>query len=503
MAAPHGLRHLIRVLDERDVRLGHDDVAWAFEGSTRSEIETWVQEYLSPASLLTHEELTFHRKQPRHSRDQNTTSSGRPLSDTDFEAAITSLEASTAAIDKQCQLMELQKDALRNLKARRSRDNSTDQAHSQRRKKLTREKAQLEFDVNELADSLSSALKSASKQSDVALDNLPPSVEKIFEKDDRLLDGLQTILPKLADVRPSQDTEAEVDRLCQALIALTAQEVRSRLDAAYRSAVSPHAPHENGNDASAETQKTSLQAELDELSSEIDSLATMAVDAHYRLPIVRELQTAHADSELERAKWSEYTLSALHFLTTRLEALADHHDHLHAHRAALQTVKAALGDLLATATSSSSANQPPQSQAPATPVARGLKPLRLVQANLSEDPTSHLLRHLDLRIPTDTTSHTPKLATTLSRAVREREQRLTDLGRTTEQSLAALLAETLRGADADVGDLVGAVYAYSVFGGVGIVGEGVRAGVEGLEAEVGGLGEEIRGLGEGGGGVRC
>ena len=59
MADPNKLRQLLRVLDERDIALGQDDVAWAFDGSSKAEIETWVTEYLSPSSLLTREELTL------------------------------------------------------------------------------------------------------------------------------------------------------------------------------------------------------------------------------------------------------------------------------------------------------------------------------------------------------------------------------------------------------------------------------------------------------------
>lgn len=60
MADSKELRQLLRALDEGDVSLGQDDVAWAFDASTRSEMETWVHEYLSPACLLTHEELTLY-----------------------------------------------------------------------------------------------------------------------------------------------------------------------------------------------------------------------------------------------------------------------------------------------------------------------------------------------------------------------------------------------------------------------------------------------------------
>lgn len=54
------LQLLLRVLDERDIPLGRDDVAWAFESSqTADETRAWVREYLSDSCLLSKEELTL------------------------------------------------------------------------------------------------------------------------------------------------------------------------------------------------------------------------------------------------------------------------------------------------------------------------------------------------------------------------------------------------------------------------------------------------------------
>lgn len=55
------LEHLLRVLGDRDTDLSGDDVAWAFESpETKEDISEWVREYLSPATLLTREELHLY-----------------------------------------------------------------------------------------------------------------------------------------------------------------------------------------------------------------------------------------------------------------------------------------------------------------------------------------------------------------------------------------------------------------------------------------------------------
>lgn len=397
------------------------------------------------------------------------------------------------AIDKQCQLMEAQKAALQLLQFRRSHDNNA--AHSQRLQKLAREKAQTEFEVHELAGSLRSTLKTASKQVDGVLNKLPSSVEKLLDKDDRLLDGLQTISPRLhSDGKLADDTEVKFDFLCQTLVALTVQETRLRLDAVYKSAASiPSSTPTEHNDA-ADRQRNSLQAELDELSSEIDSLATMAVDAQYRLPITQSLQTSNSDQESEQARWSIYVLSTIQYLTTRLEALEEQYDSLTSHRAAVQTVQVTLSDILASPAPSRHDQIPQSAITVATP--RGLKPLRLLHPNnnnQSEDPTSQLLRHLEIRF-SDSTDDTVKLPLTLQHTKKERALRLADLERTTAHSFSKNLTATIGKADADATTLLGAVHAYSEYGTVKVVATEVETGIGRLEREVGVLGEDMRGL---------
>ncbi|KAK1810471.1 hypothetical protein LTR12_015161 [Friedmanniomyces endolithicus] len=504
-AALSELGHLLRVLDERDIPLGQDDVAWAFDHhETKPEIASWVQEYLYPPTLLTKEELHYHNAHPDGVENHTGHGSpGRPLSDSDFEAAIASLEASTAAIDKQCQLLETQKQALTELKARNaSRDGST--ATRDRQKKLVREKAQLDFAVDELADALQSKLQTSSKQIDATVTSLPLSIDRILEKDDRILDGLQKLLPKLSDTGADQDVCEEVDRLCQALTVLSAQEIRLRMDDAYRASAGSPANETNGQTAEIERERQSLRLELDELSQEIDSLATMAVDGQFRVPLLRELQTTKSEAESDRSRWSEYVAATLQYLTTRLVALEQHSQHMQTHQRALVELTSVLETTTRTlpiAASTSqhtrqAAQQTAAPRSPATPTssAKGLKPLHLVRANLSEpqDHVAQLLRSFEIRA--GDTSDIDKLTAVLELASKSQRTRLTQLRGSTECGISEQLVETVGKADGDVEDLLQALYAHSIFGTVRLVDPEVADGLARLERQTQGLGEEMRGL---------
>lgn len=227
MTASPELVRLLRVLDDRDVGLGPNDVAWAFDSvNTKDSIASWVQEYLSPATLLTREEaallvlghlihsqyadtdISEQRGLSRTSQLQN----GPPILVEDFESAISALEASTASIEKQCQLLEAQKNALLEIQARNA-SNKADGVKAQRSSKFTREKSHAEFEASELADALQSKIERSLKQCEGATDGIQSTVERVLEKDDRLLDGLQKVLPQLADAVAGSENVDEIERL--------------------------------------------------------------------------------------------------------------------------------------------------------------------------------------------------------------------------------------------------------------------------------------------------
>jgi hypothetical protein len=52
------LANILSILEERDIALGSDDVAWAFERpETKKALTAWANEYLTSETLLTKDEL--------------------------------------------------------------------------------------------------------------------------------------------------------------------------------------------------------------------------------------------------------------------------------------------------------------------------------------------------------------------------------------------------------------------------------------------------------------
>lgn len=418
--------------------------------------------------------------------------------DEDFEAAISSLEASTASIEQQCKLLETQKKALQAIQARNA-SSQHESLKAQRSSKFTRERAQAEFEASELASSLQTRIEQSVKQSENATEGIQSTVERLLEKDDRLLDGLQKVLPQLSDAAIGSGSSDEVDGLCKALITYTSAEINARIDAAFRSTTQANDHQTNGHVNGTRTPSTtssqgeSLRAELEELCREIDGLSTMAVDNQYRNPISRSLQTAKSESNDDKAQWMRYMGDALQYLIRRLESLEDGTLKLRSQNSALRTVSTALDSVLAMKIERKPSFQA-LSQSPSKASQKGLKPLRLVQANLSEsqDPAAQLLRHLDVRVADSRDS--AQLAESLDAAVVDKTNKLAALSTRTEGAITDQISRSIAKAAANCSALRSGVYAYSPYETINLVSGNITAGIDNLEQKTQSLSEEMRQL---------
>ncbi|EMF10683.1 uncharacterized protein SEPMUDRAFT_150713, partial [Sphaerulina musiva SO2202] len=402
-------QHLLRVLQDRNIALSEADVVSAFQNkTTRDKATSWAREYLGSATLLTKEEVRFYERQGG-SAVSDSVPYGRPLDDDELEAAIDSLEASTAAIDRQCQIMEQQKVALQKLKSQNTHSDSSFLAQEKRLQKYTREKAQLDFEIDELSATTKDRLRTCMKQTDATTGSLDASLNRLLEKDDRLIDGLQKLLPKLADTALDRDETQEVEQLCATLTDLSVSSIRSRLDSTYRQTLLEYTRRQKSTSMTLTDQQTkqreTLRAELEELGGEIEGLVTIVIDNQYRKSLKSGLTSARSEGHAQKAKWAEFTVTALVYLKDRLDAISGHVQHLHAHRAALRSISRTLEEAIAVTEQARPGAV--NNNTPSTPTnrdrqnaAKGLKPLRLVQANISEtqDPVISFLHEHNIRV---------------------------------------------------------------------------------------------------------
>jgi hypothetical protein len=409
---------------------------------------------------------------------------------------LSSLEASTAAIEKQCRALEAQKSFLKKLAAddKATPSEPDESTRTLQQKKFAKDQAQASLEANELSQALNSKLQTVSKQVETAAGRASSHVERILEKDDRLLGGLQKLVPRLATSAEPDDAVEEVENLCGTLATFTVREIHARLDAAYRSTIAKHSGLGNGSmEGSLSEQQTkqrnTLQAELDELGGEIEGLVTIAIDNHYRKPLRQSMLAAHAENQNQKSQWGEYTVMALQYLAARLEILDEHVQQVQGHSAALQTLTDALRAITKSARRDTE-NATGSGADKAT--AKGLKPLRLVQANLSEtsDPTFQLLRQLDVRVMDMTAAGT--ITDILAPALDERREKFAHLDSNVDENYAETIARSVAQTDAHVRDLLAAVYAPTKYRSVKLVEGALEAAMGRLEEETQTTGDEMR-----------
>ena len=425
------------------------------------------------------------------------TAVSRPLSDEALEAAIISLEASTAAIEKQYEALESQRRALDELKARNTVDRSPTPSSGLQRKKFARQRAELDFDIEELSHALHSRVKAATKQADSITADHPSHVERLLDKDNRLLDGLHKLLPVVSRSASRDDDSTETEKLCATLTMLYTKEIQARLDAAYVQSLAtasqqPVGSREPNISTQQVKQRETLTADLSELGSEVDGLIAIVIENRYQKPLKQSQESMRAELQAQKASWGQFVKTTLQYLIARLDRAADQMKHVHAHKAALRSIGVSLNELVAASTSDASAQN--SSAAADKSNARGLKPLRLVQANMSEtqDPAAQLFRQLGVR--TGDFGDVNKLRKTLDAVLRERTDSLSQLSRSTELGTKHAMAQSLDRAEADIQKLLTAVYAHTQYGSVSLVAPQVQADLNELERQTQRLGDDMRDL---------
>jgi hypothetical protein len=243
----------------------------------------------------------------------------RSLQEPDFESAINSLETSTAAIEKQTAILEAQRDALRTLQYINREPTSTISEDGEKRSSQLRTKAQLDLETSELTESIQQRVNVTRRHAESSLDLLKTSSHRQMDKDDRLLDGLQKVMFKLAPLESSEKRLPDFNALSHALVKLESKIIRDRTNTTYietLNSLSNEADDiEHKSSAQAAQEAYTLAEELESLITEVDSVLDMTISRRYRAPIVSALKLSDAEAQLERQSWLEYVRTSLGSLT--------------------------------------------------------------------------------------------------------------------------------------------------------------------------------------------
>jgi hypothetical protein len=238
----------------------------------------------------------------------------RPLQEPDLESAINSLETSTAAIEKQTAILEAQRDALRKLQDLNREPTSTISDNDEKRAQQSRAKAQLDLETNELTENIQQRVTVTRRHAESSLNLLKTSTKRQLDKDDRLLDGLQKVMFKLAPLKSSEKQLPDFNTLSHALVKLESKIIKDRTNTTYLEVLDGLSNETDGfeheSNAQAAQEAYALAEELESLITEVDSVLEMTISRRYRAPIVNALKLSDAQAQLEQQSWLEYVCSS-------------------------------------------------------------------------------------------------------------------------------------------------------------------------------------------------
>jgi hypothetical protein len=126
--------------------------------------------------------------------------------------------------------------------------------------------------------------------------------------DDQILSRLPGIVSKLVIESGSSQDEKSIEQWCKAIISFRTSEIKARVDAVYLDSLSkrPSNGHSDTPDEELRERKIALQAEMEELHSEIASVAEMVVEHELRKPMKEMKDRKDREVAQARGAWLNY-----------------------------------------------------------------------------------------------------------------------------------------------------------------------------------------------------
>ncbi|KUJ19137.1 uncharacterized protein LY89DRAFT_716730 [Mollisia scopiformis] len=450
---------LIRILRDRDIPYDREAIKAAFaDKESQTAVQAWIEEYLSPETLLTKDEAALYATLTKTGEADTLAAQDlsmiQGLSEEETHTAIEELKRSTAAIEKQTETLRLQQNAMSALvKTEKRAVQSRSQIEKAQTRKWDVERGQISAAIEELSQSLIYQTSDLDQQLKGSEANARQTVDSILKSDDKLLLSLQKLASDLDPGKPEDDVlVARIRELCARYIKHTVEGIRTRLDRIYLEALS-QSRDTNGHGADGQ-EAVDLQEELESLYSEILPVAQMSAEQQYLEPALRSIAATNGKGQRRAVKAVTYIHECLVFLINRIETFLQRAQESQCHNMALQFVlDSAKTELKRTdalpgvkPTSPAKSNTQRRRKSSGSQSSLKVRNTRRSSGHLDEDldPAGQLARNLSITLPAADASDEERI-TFLERALMDRasklESHMTSLQSTTETSIASHLLD--------------------------------------------------------------
>ncbi|KAL5335013.1 hypothetical protein BJX70DRAFT_390968 [Aspergillus crustosus] len=322
---------VISALKDRGFSPNRDDILTVFDERTgSSDYPQWVHEHLTLDTLLSYEELRLYSKLkesgtlPVLLSDANFEST-RPFLDEELQKAIETLNASTAEIQRQTEVLTAQYEFF-SRQHRRDDDRGSRQNREVERLRQKHDAGRQNTAAasSELAHGIEVSLKAESEKSTMDGKKILSILTTRLKDKDKLLSDLEWLA---LDVKASDDDATILKRssgLSRVLAQYIAEEIYCRLDRLYLEKIlegsATVSDVSTKKDAGA---VAGLEEEMDSLYPEIDILAEMSTKQQFVEPILRDLQNRHGQLRIASHQKFNYILGTILDMTTSAGSLVE------------------------------------------------------------------------------------------------------------------------------------------------------------------------------------
>ena len=129
-----------------------------------------------------------------------------------------------------------------------------------------------------------------------------------FASDDQILSRLPGLVSQIVTDPEVSEDEKSIEQWCKAIISFRTAEIKARVDTVYLTNISGNIQDglSNEPEENLRERKAALQAELEELHSEIASVAEMVVEHDIRKPMTDMKERKDRDRTQARTAWLNY-----------------------------------------------------------------------------------------------------------------------------------------------------------------------------------------------------
>lgn len=155
---------------------------------------------------------------------------------------------------------------------------------------------------------VSEQLAESQREVDTDKSTIRSYLSERLASDDQILSRLPGIVSKLVTELEQGGDEKSIDQWCKAIVSFRTGEIKARVDAVYLNSLSGGQSngHSDTSDEDLKGRKTALQAEMEELHSEIASVAEMVVEHELRKPMNEMKERKDREVTQARGAWLNY-----------------------------------------------------------------------------------------------------------------------------------------------------------------------------------------------------